>query len=167
MKRRQMPDSQTSHPNVTPLIDVVMCLIIFFMLVAKIGVSTGAEAMTIPATVMGLDIKDFGNTVTLNVFPGVTDDEPRVTALVGGTMNELRIRDAQGRNELADTLKFLRFGAAMKPGAVTDNPNFAVIIRGEESLQYRYIEPVLMAAAEAQVKNVSFNTRKVSVTVRQ
>lgn len=167
MKRRHIPEVHNSHPNVTPLIDIVMCLIIFFMLVAKIGVSTGAEAMTIPATVMGLDIQDFGNTITLNVFPGVTEDEPRVTALVGGAMTELRIRDTQGKTPLADTLKYFRFGPEMKPGARGDNPNFAVIIRGEESLQYRYVEPVLMAAAEAQVKNVSFNTRKVTVNVRQ
>ena len=37
--------------NVTPLIDVVMCLIIFFMLVAKIGVDTGADQrISIPAS---------------------------------------------------------------------------------------------------------------------
>jgi biopolymer transport protein ExbD len=33
-----MPAAHATHPNVTPLIDIVMCLIIFYMLVAKIGV---------------------------------------------------------------------------------------------------------------------------------
>jgi biopolymer transport protein ExbD len=167
MKPRHIPDSHSTHPNVTPLIDVVMCLIVFFMLVAKIGVNTGAEEMVIPATIQGLEIQDHGNTLTLNVFPGITEDEPRITALVGGGMTELRTRDAQGRNPLAESLKLLRFGPTLKPGGPGDNPNFGVVIRGEEGLQYRYLEPVLMAAAEARVNNVSFNTRKVVVTVRQ
>ena len=43
MKKAHMPDSHTAHPNVTPLIDIVMCLIIFYMLVAKIGVNLGQD----------------------------------------------------------------------------------------------------------------------------
>jgi len=44
MKRRRMPDMHESGVNVTPLIDIVMVLIVFFMLVAKIGVSRGEDA---------------------------------------------------------------------------------------------------------------------------
>lgn len=159
MRKHLMPAVHSAHPNVTPLIDIVMCLIIFFMLVAKIGVSTGAEAMTIPATITGKAIEDLGNTLTLNVRPGSGED-PLITALVSGQMQELKVRDSQGRAQLMETLRFLRFGPREKP---VDNPNFAVIVRAEEGLQYRYLQPVLMAAAEARVKNVSFNTRKGDV----
>ena len=83
MGKRHIPDSHTSHPNVTPLIDIVMCLIIFFMLVAKIGVSTGAEPMAdLPASIVGTDIKDMGNTLVLNVYEKPGNDLPQVTALV-------------------------------------------------------------------------------------
>ena len=41
MKKHLMPEMKEGGVNVTPLIDIVMCLIIFFMLVAKIGVSRG------------------------------------------------------------------------------------------------------------------------------
>jgi hypothetical protein len=59
MSKRHIPESHAAHPNVTPLIDVVMVLIVFFMLVAKIGVSTGAdEKIKIPASILGIDIKD-------------------------------------------------------------------------------------------------------------
>jgi biopolymer transport protein ExbD len=163
-----MPAVHNAHPNVTPLIDVVMCLIIFFMLVAKIGVSTGAEAMTIPATIMGTDIKDMGNTLTLNVRAGFGDD-PLITALVGGQKTELKVKDANGKPQLADTLRFFRYGPTLKPNTAKpqdNNSNFSVIIRGEENLQYRFLEPILMAAAEANVKNVSFNTKKVTVVAR-
>ena len=57
MKRHRMPDMKEGGVNVTPLIDIVMCLIIFFMLVAKIGVATGADAsIEPPETILGVAI---------------------------------------------------------------------------------------------------------------
>ena len=41
MKKHHMPEMKEGGVNVTPLIDIVMCLIIFYMLVAHIGVDTG------------------------------------------------------------------------------------------------------------------------------
>ena len=70
MSKRHIPESHTAHPNVTPLIDIIMCLIIFFMLVAKIGVDTGAQKIDIPTTILGTKIKDMGNTLVLNIPDG-------------------------------------------------------------------------------------------------
>src|SRR3954464_13894574 len=93
MKKHSMPDMKEGNVNVTPLIDVVMCLIIFFMLVAKIGVDTGADRrITIPASLQGLDIKDRGNTLTLNIQPG-PGEQPIVTALIGGVVQEVKLVD--------------------------------------------------------------------------
>ncbi len=156
MKRFQLPDARNAHPNVTPLIDIVMCLIIFFMLVAKIGVSTGAEKMDIPASVLGTDIKDMDNTLTLNVRPGAVD-EPQVTALIKNSageyhQTELKLRDpASGQNQLLNTLQTYH----------KQNDQFKVIIRGEADMPYRFLEPVLITCADANVRNVNFNTRKV------
>jgi biopolymer transport protein ExbD len=165
MKMRRMPDIKEGGVNVTPLIDVVMCLIIFFMLVAKIGVDTGADQrISIPASLQGLDIKDMGNTLTLNIQPGPLD-QPMVTALVEGVVQEVKLIDpATGQKPLLNTLKKFRFGKDLRPGGVNDsndNPEFKVIIRGDEEMGYRFLEPVLITCAEAQVKNVNFNTRKV------
>src|SRR5215207_9954592 len=106
MRRHRMPAIQEGNVNVTPLIDIVMCLIIFFMLVAKIGVDTGADAdIVIPTSFQGLDIDDMGNTLTLNVRPGATD-QPMVTALVGGVVEELKVVDpVSGQKPLLQTLK--------------------------------------------------------------
>ncbi len=157
MKKRHIPEAHVAHPNVTPLIDIVMCLIIFFMLVAKIGVSTGAEKMDIPASLMGVDIKDMGNTLTLNVRPGAVD-EPLVTALLktpGGMETkptELKLHDpSTGQNQLVNTLQMYR----------KQNDQFKVIIRGEADMPYRFLEQVLFACANANVRNVNFNTKKV------
>jgi biopolymer transport protein ExbD len=161
-----MPASHATHPNVTPLIDVVMCLIIFFMLVARIGINTGAEKMDLPASIQGVDITDMGNTLTLNIWPGRLD-QPLVSALVENQQQDLPLREPNsGRNILLDTLRHFRYGADRKPGGTgknIDNENFKVIIRGGEDLAYRYLEPVLLTCAEANVANVNFNTEKMSV----
>jgi biopolymer transport protein ExbD len=158
MKRCHIPESRATHPNVTPLIDIVMCLIIFFMLVAKIGVSTGAEKMDIPESLVGIDITDMDNTLTLNVRPGPLD-LPQVTALVKNKNGEyekaeLKLRDPSGHNQLYDTLTLYR----------RQNDRFAVIIRGEEDMPYRFLEPVLITCADANVRKVDFNTRKTLQT---
>ena len=151
--------------NVTPLIDVVMCLIIFFMLVAKIGVDTGADQrISIPASLQGLEIKDMGNTLTLNVQPGPLD-QPMVTAMIDNTVQEVKLTDpTTGAKPLLNTLLKFRYGHDLKPGGVgnaEDNPNFKIIIRGDEDMGYRFLEPVLITCAEANVKNVNFNTKKL------
>src|SRR5215207_4708358 len=66
--KHSMPDMKEGGVNVTPLIDIVMCLIIFFMLVAKIGITSGADPkIKPPSTLLGAKIEDMGNTFTLNV----------------------------------------------------------------------------------------------------
>ena len=165
MRSRRMPDVKEGNVNVTPLIDIVMCLIIFFMLVAKIGVDTGADqAIVIPTSFQGLEIQDMGNTLTLNVRPIAGSDQPMVSALVGGVVEELKLIDpVSGHKPLLATLKNFRFGKDLKPGGSNesaDNPEFKVIIRGDESMGYQFLEPVLITCAEARVKNVNFNTKR-------
>src|SRR5207248_3694060 len=97
-----------SQVNVTPLIDVVMVLIVFFMLVAKIGVTTGAEQMDLPETITGNKIESMGNTLTLNVRAGATS-EPMVTALIDVNKVELKVVEpATGKRQLLDALTYVR-----------------------------------------------------------
>lgn len=163
MRKHRMPDMKEGGVNVTPLIDIVMCLIIFFMLVAKIGVSGGEDrAIQIPITEYGKELETHSNTLTLNVRPGA--DQPMVTTMVVGSSrgpDEIRIVDpASGRHPLTELLKGLRYGADKKLGTPDDNAKFSVIIRAEADMEYRYLEPVLLACAEANVQNVNFNTKK-------
>ena len=169
--KKGMPANHTAHPNVTPLIDIVMCLIIFFMLVAKIGVNTGAETMDLPATILGSNIQDMGNTLTLNVYRGPGDSpDPLVTALVQGAKEQLKLTESRGQeivNPLRDALKFYRYGQDLKQGGKglnADNEDFKVIIRGESGMGYRFLEPVLITCAEAGVMKVNFATEQISET---
>lgn len=166
MKRRGLQQPHVSHPNVTPLIDIVMCLVIFFMLVAKIGVSTGADpSIQIPVAALGDQLKSFSNTLVLNIKPKAGLPDPLVTALVEGSAGqaaELRTKDSStGKDQLADVLRKLRFGADGKPGGKgtnVDNDDFKVIIRGQKDMGYGLLEPVLVACAEAGVGQVIYQT---------
>ncbi|CAN5561902.1 hypothetical protein BH10PLA1_BH10PLA1_16630 [soil metagenome] len=171
MAKHHIPEAHGGHPNVTPLIDVVMVLIVFFMLVAKIGVSTGADTRIkdIPTSILGVEIKDMGNVLFLNVVPqSAGSDIPIVTASVRNAsgimeLTELKLQDATGQNQVVNTLKFFRFGKDLKRGGSNenaDNDNFQVVIRGEKTMHYAALEPVLIACAEAAVKTVNFNTSK-------
>jgi hypothetical protein len=87
-----------------------------------------------------------------------------VTCLVGGIRQEVRLVDQNGNKPLLNVLRQWRFGRDMVPGGVDankDNPDFKVIIRGDEEMGYHFLEPVLITCAEASVRNVNFNTRKV------
>ena len=165
MKMHRMPEMREAGVNVTPQIDVIMCLIIFYMLIAKIGVDTGADtSISIPPSLQGMKIEDMGNTLTLNVIPGPLD-QPMVTCMVGNSVEEVKLIDpASGQRPLLNTLKQFRFGSDLAPsgtGKAADNPEFKVIIRGDENMGYKFLEPVLITCAEARVKNVNFNTRMV------
>src|SRR5947209_19480453 len=97
MRRHVMPRVRGNEVNVTPLIDVVMCLIIFFMLVAKIGVATGAdETIKPPEAYLGTKLEDLGNSIWLNVrapvgweHTPVGAEYPEVTTVVNGEKKEL------------------------------------------------------------------------------
>lgn len=149
MKNMKMPASHDMHPNVTPLIDIVMCLIIFYMLVAKIGVATGADKdIQLPFSQQGIKISDFGNTVTLNI--GRNGEEVVVTALNPSTGQVVPLPIAQGaRQPLRDFLKLLK----------GQNDEFKVIMRGDQDLDYRFLQPVLETCALTKVKSVNFATR--------
>ena len=155
MKKHKMPDMKEGGVNVTPLIDIVMCLIIFFMLVAKIGVSTGADnTISIPETVVGNKIADMGNTLTLNVRVG-PGDEPYITALIKNTQEQLKLVENRGGKMESPLVNVLT-------EARKRNPEFKVIIRGDKDMPYRYLEPVLLACSQANVSNVNFNTKVVA-----
>jgi biopolymer transport protein ExbD len=175
-----MPEVKEGGVNVTPLIDVVMCLIIFFMLVAKIGVATGALPMDLPQTIMGKKIEALGDSVILNIVDpnppveaeggGVQHDGaghiihqkkfelPVVYALLSETdtkTSEMHIRTEGGQREFYNELK--RVVEARKKVGKADA--FAVTIRADKDLQFSMLQAVLADIAEAGIRNVNFGAK--------
>jgi biopolymer transport protein ExbD len=165
MRMRRMPHVSEGSVNVTPLIDIVMCMIVFFMLVAKIGINTGIDkTIDIPTSFLGTDIKDMGNTLTLNVIngpTGVQGAQPIVTALVKGHMTELKLHDVMSGvvvTPLRDTLTYIRTGDPSR--GVPPNADFKVILRADKTVTYQFLAPVLLECNLAHVKSFAFDTKK-------
>ena len=154
MRRRHMPDMKEGVLNVTPLIDIVMVMIIFFMLVAKIGVTRGIdETIALPSALLGKSLDSLSNTLTLNVHK-TNQDEPQVNALVDNQERQLHItrQYASGKDEeLERVLKAFR-------EQFKDKAN--VIIRADRDLPYRQLELVLLSIANAGIGNVSYETKQ-------
>jgi len=153
MRRTHIPQSHFNHPNVTPLIDVVMCLIIFFMLVAKIGVAEGVDKdVNVPLSRLGQELKDRGNALILNVRAGIAD-EPLVTAQTdrdSGEIAEVKLSDNRGGNPLLDFLRQQR----------DSNPELKVNVRSDQEMEYRFQEKVLITCMQAKIRNLNFNTQQ-------
>jgi biopolymer transport protein ExbD len=161
-KRKGMPHVHGSEVNVTPLIDVIMCLIIFFMLVAKIGVTKGNDAkVNLPYAYLGVKVSDMGNTLTLNVLPlGQTEnkDAPvtdiQVTALVENQPKDLPISAEVGgvtRFPLRETLKQMK---------ALHKEQFKVIIRADGGLPFTQVQKVLVECANAGASSMLFAAQK-------
>src|SRR5258705_2827388 len=154
MKRHSIPSMREAGVNVTPLIDIVMVLIVFFMLVAKIGVSRGEDtSIQLPSAILGKNLDSLSETLTLNVRWNKNGDEPILDALIGDTKLELHItrQASRGKDDsLAQNLTIWR-------STLKDKAN--LIIRADQDMPYRQLEQVLLAAAQAEVANISYETR--------
>jgi biopolymer transport protein ExbD len=179
MTKHTMPDVKEGGVNVTPLIDVVMVLIVFFMLVAKVGVTTGAIKMELPETILGKKMEELKGTLFLNVLDPRIERDP----------NGLPLRDAAGRVKriqmaglyeplvtgLVDQddrepkeIKLYKKGPAgenvdyplrrLLDAAHKRDPNFSVTIRAEKDLEYGMMQHVLVECANAGIKNINYGT---------
>lgn len=133
-----------AHVNVTPLIDVMMCLIIFFLLCGQFALDEVNDKVEIPTARQGLKMADQRGSLLINVVPG---DK----AGGGSGMPEIVIRTEVVRaDRLADYLVKEKM----------DNPDVKVIIRADQDVPYNFISPVLVACAQANIRSVNFATRK-------
>lgn len=162
IRRRHIPDSHSNHPNVIPLVDVMLCMIVFYMLAAKIGVDNGADrTIQLAVTSLGTEMQKVGvNNIVLNVRE--TLGEPDVTAMVesGRGVESLSVAGTVGRPPLREVLRALRLGKDGKEGTEDDKPDLSVIIRGDAEMTYKTFMPVMLAVTDAGIKNVWHNTAK-------
>src|SRR5215211_6324313 len=131
MRTHRMPAIKEGGVNVTPLIDVVMCLIIFFMLVAKIGVSTGLDnKIDAPTTYLGVTIPDLGNALALNLYPKAGTDEPQILVNVKGVNKEIKVQETKGGKVVHPLEEVLRDMQKER------GDKFKVIVNAERTMKY-------------------------------
>jgi biopolymer transport protein ExbD len=119
--------------NVTPLIDVVFLLIIFFLVSSHLAQQETQVELTLPAARSVLESPELSiPRVTINV----RSDGQLMLGSETVDAQEVGRRLGVERQETADDLE--------------------VRIRADHQLAYRHIEPLLLACAEAGIWNVSF-----------
>ncbi len=140
--------------NITPLIDVVFLLIVFFMLVSKIT-SDEAVEMILP------DIQDSAaiemsdeNRIVINVVPfGYEDrrlsDDIDNPLMHRGDLNFVQVGASKRflPSQLADLTAELKDQRAKRPDA-------PVLLRADGALYYEAVTPVLNAITAAEIGDV-------------
>lgn len=135
--------------NVTPLIDVVMCLIIFFLIVGKLSADR-SQQVKLPETRHGESAKAQDPMVVdvLHAAAGAPG-----AAWLGGVGRVL----VSGR-EVADATMLEN----ILRDRILDRPGTAIEVRADRDLPYAAVEPVLRAAGKAGARSVRLATEKRS-----
>jgi len=144
MRRRGIEPMPDEHVNVTPLIDVMMCLIIFFLVCGRLAAQESNDKVVIPRAELGQQLPEQRDRLLINVVPK-DPDHPNSNA-----EPDIYIRGAPvGMNDLT---RYLRDEKGQ-------TPDMKVIIRADKDIAYEWIAPVLTACAQAGIKSVNFSTR--------
>ncbi|GJM18553.1 MAG: biopolymer transporter ExbD [Phycisphaeraceae bacterium] len=120
--------------NVTPMIDVVMCLIVFYLIVGHLVMEREGLAR-LPESAQGEDQDDY----TEPVIVSVVDD---ATVLVDG------VETAVDRLE------------SVLAGKLAQEPGTAVRLRAGRDMAYELVDPVIEACRSAGVANLELATER-------
>lgn len=138
-------DADGTMPNVTPMIDVVMCLIIFFLLVGRLVAEQRSEMLLPPAS-SGNDEK-----VPENIFVNIT---PARNARTGERTDRV---DISVENQTIDTDRL----AQMLRDRLTNVPETVVHVRAERTLPFASIAPVLDVCRGVGIGSVRLATEHI------
>ncbi len=136
MRVPSQSDRRTAGANMTPMIDVVFLLIIFFLVSSHLARQENRLPLDLPVASTYGPIDPESAPLTISV-----DREARFR--VGGDVVDL--------DSLRGTLADLRDRAGL---------NASIRIRTDGAVQYQYVEPILREAALAGVTDASIAVRQ-------
>jgi len=176
-----IPTSPVGEINVTPLIDVVMCLIIFFLLVGTL--STDAP-VRLPQTATGQ--ADSARSITLTILAPTTSRTAAAILLDGEplTLPTSAAPDPSAAptsatpaspsiDELAQAIAAHAQARGFMPAssssprspnstASPSSPSFTIRIRAGRTLPYSVLDPILSACAKLGLPSVRLVTERPS-----
>lgn len=157
MRRRQITGSHPVHQgvNATPLIDVVMCLIIFFLLVGKLATDRGA-AVRLPESARGHE-ETAANVLVVTITPlpagsiVANPADPRAGGFAGiGVAVEVDGVSIDDSKQLEDLVR----------GKLRVDASASIQIRADRELSFAAVEPVLRSCGNAGAKSVRLAAEK-------
>lgn len=134
-----MPESNIGAVNATPLIDVVLCMIVFFLIVGRLA-ETQRAPMQLPQSVSG-EQETPPNSLVINIVPG---EGP------GSATRVIVDDDEVGYEGIEPALR----------ARLARQPNVVVQIRAPRGSTYGLVEPALEACGRAGVPDVRLATER-------
>jgi biopolymer transport protein ExbD len=130
--------------NMTPMIDVVFLLIIFFLVSSHLAQQESHLELPLPVADSGVAAGD--------------DNSPRVVVNVRRDGSILLAGTQVTPDELGRRLGFERRRRAETLGTseVESAASLEVRIRGDRRVPYRFVEPIMLAAFREQIYDVTF-----------
>jgi biopolymer transport protein ExbD len=154
MRIRRLHTSVGAHSieavNATPLIDVVMCLIIFFLIVGKLAGDRGLP-VNLPQTGVGQEEKA-GSVIIITIAKAMETTEAARTAWTGLGVS------VQVAGEMVSDGKAVEDAVRSR---LAVNPNASVQVRADRDLSFGSVEPVLRAAGQGGAKAVRLATERL------
>lgn len=154
IRRKLHNDTPFEAVNVTPLIDVVMCLIIFFLIVGKLAHDTGNVRLPKSGTGKPESTADM-------VTVSVARPEGAGGAGAGGTLPRIFVDGTLATSE-TELLALIQRRAGIKPtgdGAYTP-ALLPVSIRCDRDLPFGAVEPVLAVCRALKIPGVRVATER-------
>jgi len=137
------------------MVDVLMCLIIFFLLASKL-VSAEHFPVNLPWAMAAKEVesRELGARVTINVRKAGASDESAEYVVVDWDGQQIVERLLQ-----PEDMEALLRSRAQRAGATGQEPR--CVIRADQDVQYQHVEVVLRACGKANVAHVVFSANKL------
>lgn len=128
--------------NLAPMVDVMMCLLIFFMLATKMVEQENSRIdLPVAAAAKEVEKQALGNRLVINICPAT---------LQGGGADFLIRERAVTLSQVRQRLELERLR----------DPEVNCVIRANHDVAYQYVEAVMAACAGANVRNITFGALK-------
>jgi biopolymer transport protein ExbD len=137
--------------NLAPMVDVMMCLIIFFLLAAKL-VSAEQYPVALPWAQAADEVKagELGARATINVRRAAGRDDVAEYVVVDWDGRQI-VERVLSRDEIETFLQRRRQAARDARDVLR------CVIRADRDVQYQHVEVVLRAAALAGIERITFS----------
>jgi biopolymer transport protein ExbD len=144
------PEPTSMTLNLAPMVDVMMCLIIFFLLASKLA-DAGHQPLELPWAVAAREVErsDLGARVTINVRRGADESAAEYVVV------DWDGKSIQERVLAPHELETLLAGRALR--AAEEKSTLACVIRADRGVMYQHVEAVLRAAGLARIQTIIFS----------